>query len=655
MTSRLILGLVALLFAAPLSAEPSVRDYFEHSKFKQMQLSPDGEHVAFTFGEGSQWKLAVMRLEDSKITAGYEFGEDKRVQSFMWATDERLVMNVVEAVGYLDDNARYIGMYAANLDGTYREEILSGEISNSIFGIISRLEDDPEHILIQKRHFADEGAVTLNKLNIFNGELDYTPAGPAGKQKDLWGYGVDKDDEVRIAFEFVEGENIDDHSFIIHAKHNGEWKAIGLPTERPRPNMDVVGFSGDGDKAYLVSDHDVPPAEGVETNSQRGFFVYDFNKETVRKLFRHESVDVSGTISGPQDELLGLTTVGGYPEAIYLDGNNPHVKFLKGLQAAFPGQSARITSYSDDGKLAIARVYSDRNPGEFYLFNLESNEARFLGASMPQLKKEDLVPMEPVVIEARDGLKLHALLTLPEGEPKDLPLIVNVHGGPFGPFDRWGYNAEAQFFAAHGYATLQVNYRGSGNRGIDFQKLGWKEWGGKMQDDLTDATRWAIEKGIADEDRICIYGGSYGGYATLAGVVKEPDLYQCGVGYVGVYDLQWFAEGDASDMYRGDGERREGAHYFKETRVGKDPEFLRANSPVHNVEKIKADLFIVHGGSDVRVPIGHYDRLTEALDEIGKDYESMVKEEEGHGFQDVDNRVELYTEMLEFFDEHIGK
>jgi dipeptidyl aminopeptidase/acylaminoacyl peptidase len=175
-----------------------------------------------------------------------------------------------------------------------------------------------------------------------------------------------------------------------------------------------------------------------------------------------------------------------------------------------------------------------------------------------------------------------------------------------------------------------------------------------MQDDLTDSVQWAIDQGIADPERICIYGGSYGGYATLMGVVKTPDLYQCGVGYVGVYDLVWFREGDGSDFSMGQGaQARRNFERFMSSAVGENAESLRV-SPVHHVDKIKADLFIVHGAADVRVPIGHAERLREALDGIGKEYDWMVKEKEGHGFYDVDNRVDLYTSMLAFFDRHIG-
>ena len=259
-----------------------------------------------------------------------------------------------------------------------------------------------------------------------------------------------------------------------------------------------------------------------------------------------------------------------------------------------------------------------------------------------------MVSVEPVVIKARDGLTLHALLTKPKDVKGPVPLLVNVHGGPFGVTDFWGFMPENQFFASRGWAVLQVNYRGSGNRGSDFQEAGYRQWGLKMQEDLVDATQWAVSQGVADPKRMCIYGGSYGGYAALAGVIKDPDLYRCAVGIVGVYDLVQFRKGDGSDFSRLGGDYFE---KFMSRRVGEKPEELVATSPVHNVAKIKIPVFIIHGSNDVRVPVEHANRLREAMDKAGKPYEWLIKPE-GHGFYNVDNRVEMYTKVMEFLTKH---
>lgn len=322
---------------------------------------------------------------------------------------------------------------------------------------------------------------------------------------------------------------------------------------------------------------------------------------------------------------------------------------LAGLKRSFAEEKVSISSFSRNGELALFKVTGDRNPGQFYIYDSLKKQARYLASAMPGLDIEKLVPMREVKFKSRDGIDLYAFLTLPKTVDKNLPLIVNVHGGPYGVYDSWGFNPEAQFFANRGYATLQVNYRGSGGYGEDFEKLGRLQWGKAMQDDVTDATHWAIKQGIADPKRICIYGGSYGGYAALWGVIKEPDLYQCSVGYVGVYDMQRFFSGDGSDA-----SRSETIKDYLKNHVGEGKDYLSSISPVENVHKIKADLFIVHGSKDVRVPIIHANNLKIALDKIGKPYKWMVKEE-GHGFYQVDNREVFYTEMIKFFEKNIGK
>jgi dipeptidyl aminopeptidase/acylaminoacyl peptidase len=486
----------------------------------------------------------------------------------------------------------------------------------------------------------------VHKLNINDGTLKFL----ASEQPDILNpvsLIADKSGTVRLAVEFVEGKDIDSHQTVIHARHGEEWRQVSLKSARKQPQFGNIGFSADNRTAYFTSDFD------MASDARMGVFAYDFNTSKLTLIHRDSEVDIGGGIYGADGDVLGVYLNKGRGERLYFTDKADDSKFLQSLEVAFKGQDVTVTSYTNDGKKAIAFVRSDRNPGEFFLFDVETMKAKFLAAALPKLKPEHLVEMEPVTIAARDGVKLHAMLTRPRDRKTDLPLIVNVHGGPFGIVDTWGFDSEAQFFASRGYATLQVNYRGSGNRGKDFMDSGRRKWGLEMQDDVTDATRWAIAEGIANADRVCIYGGSYGGYATLAGVVKEPDLYKCGIGYVGVYDMIWFREGDGSDGDRGGSEQKKFMNQWKSAYIGDDHEALRAVSPAHNVEKIKAELLLVHGSNDVRVPIGHFKRLRKALDGIGKKYEWMVKPE-GHGFYKVENREALYSKMLEFLDRHIG-
>lgn len=634
------------LFADLIPAE----EMFGNSLVRTMKISPDGEHVALTFEEDTEVKLTVMNLDTREFTSTFAFGENMHVLNFWWASDSRLVMGVGEVTGNLDNLGRSTALYAANLDGSVREQIFVSVRSR--VQVLHTLPDDENHILVARYHYADQGVPKGNLLNIFDGTLRYLDDQPVDPE--MRGLVADNDGELRGALAVKIGDSLDDIEFRIYAKAGEKWEIVDLPSARPRPVMNFLGFSADNQQMYFVSNHDMPSGDRM------GVFRYDFDSREIDLLYRHDIVDSAGLLRTPGSKVLGAYARFGPADYSLFDDQvealPEEASMLVGLLNAFPQDNVYITSVTRDSKKSIVAVTGDRNPGEYYLFDSGEMQLQFLAASRPELDKSGLVPMETVRIEARDGLMLNGFLTRPRGAKEDLPLILNVHGGPFGAADQWGFNPEAQFFAQHGYATLQVNFRGSGNRGQDFERAGWREWGGKMQDDLTDATRWAIEQGIADPERICIYGGSYGGYATLMGVVKEPDLYQCGVGYVGVYDLAWFREGDGSDFSRRtDRDGRENFERFMSSAVGESPEALKAVSPVEHVDRIEASLFIVHGAADVRVPVGHAHRLRDALDAAGMDYEWMIKEKEGHGFYDVGNRVDLYESMLAFFREHIGE
>lgn len=255
--------------------------------------------------------------------------------------------------------------------------------------------------------------------------------------------------------------------------------------------------------------------------------------------------------------------------------------------------------------------------------------------------------MRPIDLLARDGLRLHGYVSQANGSAgKPLPMVVMPHGGPFGIRDRWGFNEQVQMLANAGYVVLQVNFRGSGGYGMKFAEAGAQQWGGTMQDDVTDATRWAIAQGIADPKRICVYGGSYGAYAALMGVAKEPGLYRCAIGYVGVYDLPTMhSHGDIQQ--RGSGET-----YLREW-IG-EPAALGAVSPNRIADRIKVPVFLAAGGEDERTPIEHTKMMEQALRRAGVPVETLYYPNEGHGFYVEANRKEYYTRLLAFLSRHLG-
>jgi dipeptidyl aminopeptidase/acylaminoacyl peptidase len=295
----------------------------------------------------------------------------------------------------------------------------------------------------------------------------------------------------------------------------------------------------------------------------------------------------------------------------------------------------------------LVEVWNDRSPGDVYVFDNENKHAAHVISRRSWFDPAQMASVKQVELKARDGLALSGLLTTPKGgSGKSMPMVVMPHGGPYGIQDQWRFDDDAQVLAAAGYAVLQVNYRGSGGYGDSFVQAGRREWGGKMQDDVTDATRWAIEQGVADPSRICIYGASYGGYSALMGVAREPALYKCAAGYVGVYDLPLMhTTGDIQK--RGSGES-----YLRDW-VGA-PESLDKVSPTRLASRIKVPVFLAAGGEDERAPQVHSERMEKALREAGVPVESLYYKTEGHGFYEEAHKREYYSRLLAFLSRSLG-
>ncbi len=322
---------------------------------------------------------------------------------------------------------------------------------------------------------------------------------------------------------------------------------------------------------------------------------------------------------------------------------------FRDLEAKLPGYEIELTSTNKAEDKFIVASFSDRTRGKRYLYDKTTKQLEFLADVTPWLPEDRLAAMTPVQYTSRDGLVIHGYLTLPMGvAPVNLPVVVNLHGGPWAR-DVWGFNPEVQFLASRGYAVLQMNFRGSIGYGRKFWEASFREWGRKMQDDVTDGVHWLIEEGIADPKRVAIYGGSYGGYATLAGLAFTPELYAAGVDYVGVSNLLTFM--------------RTIPPYWKpflammHEMVGDmeaDEAMLKAASPVFHADRITAPLLIAQGAKDPRVVKAESDQMVEAMRKRGVEVEYIVKDDEGHGFHNEENRFEFYEAMERFLGRHIG-
>lgn len=653
MLYKTLLLTVLLLFTINSQAETiPVENFAAKSDFISMKISPDGKYMAFTYEQDSSINLGVMDMKTKQGIYSFDMGDNREVAFFHWGNKERLIIQSQRITGWLDGARKYRELFSADFNGKDREMLW--DFQRSGLSIASLLENDNEHILVNKRHYADKYSAKLQRMNIYNGKLNFVPDSPqlkGGLESRIAYIAVDSDEKPRFALEYdpVELENFDDDITYLHVKNKkGNWQILELDVlHDDHPVINGLGFNKDNSKFYFISNHD------LDHNGNTGLFVLDYKDNSITKLFRHEDADIGGALTGRDNQVIGVTYEAGYPGYYYIDdkGNTEDIKLHKQLRATFKGQEINISSYTKNKKLATLLTYSDKNPGTHYLYDVKNQKIEFLAHSKTGIDPKKMATVEPFTLEARDGLKMYGQMTIPpNNELKDLPLVIFPHGGPYGAIDSWRFYPRAQLLASRGYLVIQLNYRGSGGYGEDFQEAGYGEWGTTMQDDLTDATLWAVNQGYADKDRLCIHGVSYGGYAALNAVVREPDLYKCSIPDAGLYEieLQW----DKADSFKGRPKAKE--NYKKQSFGSTDKSVLDARSPALHTDKIKAALLLVHGTEDVRVPIDNAYFLEEQLQKSGKSYEKIYRED-GHGFQKVPYRIELYNKMLAFLDKHIGE
>ncbi len=414
-----------------------------------------------------------------------------------------------------------------------------------------------------------------------------------------------------------------------------------------KDNFYILGF--DYTTAYP---HDAFVMSNLDSDTNE-ILLYDLaKKKTIKKVYSNPVFDVGG---------LNRSRKRGYEvdyyyytgeKSVTIPVSDTYKKIHAKFEQQFKGKDFYITNKTDNEDKYLIYISSDRLYGKYYLYDVAKDSFKEIMNLMPQLKEEEMAEMRPIKFKSRDGLTLYGYITVPNIVKKDekVPLIVNPHGGPYGPRDEWDFNPETQLFASRGYATLQINYRGSGGYGKKFLLAGSKQIGRKMLDDLEDGVAYAKSLGFIDENRIAIYGGSYGGLATLGSLVKTPGLYRCGVDYVGVSNLFTFFK--SFPPYWKPYLRQVYEQWYDENDP-KDQKIMREVSPALNVDKITKPLFVVQGANDPRVNINESDQIVTNLRKRGFDVPYMVKYDEGHGFGHEKNRIELYESMMGFFAKHL--
>lgn len=631
-------GILLGCLLAPLAqAQVDLEPFLKQDVLETLKISPTGEYYALTVPLEDQTILAVQRRSDRQITAKISAGADSIIDDVWWVSDDRVVVSVAKKYGSRDQPYATGELYATNVDGSVRRQIFGryGLDGNDPLPraaeLVDPMPDDPRKVLISMYALDTSMPNTrLMTLDAYNGKLDTVATAPIRRAD----FVVDATGQVRFAL----GAGEDNASKLYHrATSDAPWTLIN--DENTTQRVEVPrGFAPDGRTAYLQVEQREGPDAIVALDTVTG-------ERT--QVLRDAVVDPYRIIRAPG----GRTPVGSFfmhdrLRTVFFDETSETARLYRKLERSFPGHSVLITSGTRDGRLKVVHIWNDTSPGDFYLFNTETNAADLIFSRRSWLDPATLAPSESVALKARDGLPLHGYLTRPRGSRGPLPLVVMPHGGPIGIFDRWEIDDEAQMLARAGYAVLRLNFRGSGNYGRAHMQAGAREWGGAMQDDLTDATRWAIEQKIADPQRICLYGASYGGYAALMGVAKEPALYRCAAGYVGVYDLEL--------MHRQKSRHAKWLGNYMDDWVGDERAALADISPTSLATKIRVPVFLAAGGKDEIAPQAHTERMEKALKAAGVPVEAMYVRTEGHGFYAEENRRTYYNRLLGFLSRHLG-
>lgn len=650
-TQRLIalalLAAVALSLAGIASnAYPgalSIEDFFRKPQFFNVFLSPSGRYLATVVPNGEQRALAIIDLDTHRAAGKLAGTYDGDILDVRWQTDERLIVWIGDFQGVAGEPPRESGVVAVNRDGNYPRNLwIRNDLKHTnVWGSVVRVMEGTNEVLLAARSRSPT-MLDLYRYDTVTGAKTLLSHDSPGNVS-YWGADFEGVPRVLIADDILH-----DTSAWYVRKHGADtW--IKVEEEKSfRLDANPLELDPEGKILYVAARRN-----GADRRA-----IYEYNIETGswgKAVISHPERDIQASsarfvVDYEKRKLLGLTYADDRPSVVWFDGE--YARIQKSVDAALPG-TVNVIQGSRDPSRWVVVARSDRNPGDAYLLDGKTMQMEKLVSYRPWIDSKAMAPTRWVRYAARDGLTIPALLTVPLGATgKPVPLVVDIHGGPYVQATAWRYDPEVQFLASRGYAVLQPQFRGTVGFGWKHYSSGFRKWGDEMQDDLEDGVKWTVAQGIADPSRVCFYGASYGGYAAIWGAIKNASLIKCAVGYVAVTSLDYLFDNAQSD-----------ASYFVEhsswaaDRIG-DPKTERSRfkrvSPLDNADKVGVPLLLAYGGADRRVPLAHGVDFSAALDRYHKDYEWVQYPVEGHGFNRDEDVFDFYHRVERFLAKYLG-
>ncbi|MCD4783737.1 MAG: S9 family peptidase [Candidatus Eremiobacteraeota bacterium] len=587
------------------------------------RISPDGKMLAYIApykGVLNVWVKTVGKEDDRVVTGD----KDRGIRRYFWGFDKRHILYLQDVGG--NENWSLYGVDL--LTGKARDYT---PYKNVVVNVVGRDKDFPEELLVTMNK-ENPKVFDVYLLNLKTGKFTLVAKNPGN----IIGWMRDANFKILGALASTKEGGF---NLLVRKDEHSKWKTLVEWDADDSLTSGPIAFTGDGKYFYLKDSRNRNTARLVKMDISTG--------KIVKVLAEDPVYDVNSVMINPDtrkvEAVLFLRARG---EWVVLDDSlKPDFEAIRKLD------HGDFTIYNRDNadNTWLIGFRKDTGPTSYYAFDRKKKKGRFLFVTQPELKKYTLAPMEPISFKSRDGLTIHGYITFPpEKEKKNLPMVLYVHGGPWGR-DYWCLDPVAQWLANRGYICLQVNFRGSTGYGKAFLNAGDREWGGKMHNDLVDAVKWAVKKGYADPKKVAIFGGSYGGYSALVGATFTPDLFCCAVDLVGPSNLITFIK--TVPPYW--------SAFLKilHKRVGNpdtDEEFLKSRSPLFKVDQIKIPMLIAQGANDPRVKQAESEQIVEAMKKKGIQYEYMLFPDEGHGLAKPVNRLKFFSVMEKFLAKHLG-